>query len=102
MIARVGNILLACGGVAIVAAGAWWWLTYGEVIRYNYIGAQEAAFCLTGNSEICRLARALCRGAHPTTFAAYRAGLLWAGFLAVSLAALMPRGAAIGRSSVER
>jgi hypothetical protein len=99
--ARIGNVLLVCGAAAIVAAGAWWWLTYGEVIRYNYISAQEAALCLTGDSEICRLARALCRGDHPTTFAAYRASLLWAGFLAVSLAAFMPRGLTIGRTSIE-
>jgi hypothetical protein len=86
----VTKALLAVGSLAILASGLWWWLTYGEVIRYDYIGPQEASLCLFGDSEICKLARSLCRGAHPATLAAYRASLLWLGVLALSASVTLP------------
>jgi hypothetical protein len=90
MMARVTNALLVAGSLAIFASGLWWWLTYGEVIQYDYIGPREASLCLFGDSEICKLARSLCRGAHPATLAAYRASLLWLGLLALSASVTLP------------
>lgn len=85
-------MLLVTGGLsAVVASVGWWWLTYGEVIQYDYISAREAGTCLVGDSDICRLARALCRGAHPTALIAYRAAAFWIGVTAVS-ASLMVSG----------
>ena len=87
---RLPTALLALGALVVVASAVWWWITYGEVIRYNYISASEAGVCLLGDSEICRLARALCRGAHPVTIAAYRAAAFWIGVAALSASLLAP------------
>ena len=92
---RVTPALIAIGGAIVLTAIVWWWITYGDVIRYNYISASEAGVCLLGDSEICRLARALCRGAHPVAIAAYRAATFWIGVAALSASLLAPgrRGA---------
>jgi len=87
---RLPFVLLALGALVVVASCVWWWATYGDVIRYNYISAGEAGVCLLGDSEICRLARALCRGAHPVTIAAYRAATFWIGVAALSVSLLAP------------
>jgi hypothetical protein len=87
---RLPFVFLALGALVVVASGVWWWATYGDVIRYNYISAGEAGVCLLGDSEICRLARALCRGAHPVTIAAYRAATFWIGVAALSASLLAP------------
>src|ERR1700689_2162071 len=86
---RASILLLSLGAVALAGAAAWWWLTYCDVIRYNYIGAGEASVCLVGDSEICRLARALCRGAHPVAIIAYRTATFWIGAASVSASLLV-------------
>ena len=87
---RLPIAMLALGALVVAASAAWWWITYGDVIRYNYISVSEAGVCLLGDSEICRLARALCRGAHPVTIAAYRAATFWIGVAALSASLLAP------------
>ncbi len=87
---RLPVALRALGALVLIASGSWWWITYGDVIRYNYISAQEASVCLVGDSEICRLARALCRGAHPVSLIAYRAAALWFGLAVLSSALVAP------------
>jgi hypothetical protein len=87
---RLPLALLALGALVVAASAAWWWVTYGDVIRYNYISAGEAGVCLLGDSEICRLARALCRGAHPVAIAAYQAAAFWFGVAALSASLLAP------------
>jgi hypothetical protein len=81
---RFGFVLLATGAVILAGAVGWWWLTYRDVIDYSYISASEASTCLVGDSDICRLARALCRGAHPLTLINYRAAAFWIGLAAAS------------------
>ena len=88
-IGRMSGILLVLGAFAVALSAAWWWITYGDVIRYNYIGAGEASVCFIGDSEICKLARALCRGAHPVAAIAYRATTFWIGAASVSASLLM-------------
>ena len=85
---RLSMALFAVGALVVVASAAWWWITYGDVIRFDYISPGEASVCLVGDSEICRLARALCRGAHPATIVAYRAAAFWAGMAALSASLL--------------
>ena len=80
--------LLALGVIVFAASAAWWWITYSDVIRYNYIGAGEASVCFIGDSEICKLARALCRGAHPVAIVAYRAAAFWIGVASLSASLL--------------
>jgi hypothetical protein len=84
----MSGILLVLGTLAVALSAAWWWITYGDVIRYNYIGAGEASVCFIGDSEICKLARALCRGEHPVAIVAYRAATFWIGVAAMSASLL--------------
>ena len=91
----MSGIFLVLGAFAVALSAAWWWITYGDVMRYDYISAQEAGACLLGDSDICRLARALCRGAHPVSVVAYRAAAFWIGLAALSASLVAP-----GRSAV--
>jgi hypothetical protein len=84
-LARTG---VAAGAVILLASVLWWWVTYREVIQYNYVGIGEASFCLVTDADICRLARALCRGAHPLEIINYRNLSLWLGVAALSLGVL--------------
>jgi hypothetical protein len=78
-------ILLAIGVSILFVAVIWWWLTYRDVIQYAYLSAREASVCLVGRSDICELARSLCNGAHPATFAKYWWGTFWIGFVFASI-----------------
>ena len=81
---RLAPLLLATGALTLAGAIAWWWITYEDVIRYAYISPGEAGVCLVGDSDICRLARALCRGAHPVATIAYSAAIFWVAVTALS------------------
>jgi hypothetical protein len=71
--------LLLIGALVLLIAVSWWWITYGEVVQYAYLSPPEAAACLVGRSDICDLARAMCRGAHPAAVVAYWWGTFWIG-----------------------
>ena len=86
---RLGLVLLVAGGAVLLGSIGWWWLTYRDVIAYSYISASEASACLVGDSDMCRLARALCRGAHPLTLINYRAAAFWVGVAAASSSLMM-------------
>jgi hypothetical protein len=90
----IPQALLSVGIVVVVGSVGWWWLTYHEVIRYDYIGLAEAGVCLVSETSICHLARALCRSTHPLAIRDYSSCALWLGLAAVSIALLFPpRGA---------
>ena len=91
---RLPLVLVGFGVLALAASCVWWRITYGDVIRYDYISAQQADACLLGDSDICRLARALCRGAHPISVVAYRAAAFWISLAALSASLVWLRGAA--------
>jgi hypothetical protein len=78
---RFGRLLIPAGAAGLVLAVAWWWLTYRDVIGFGYLPASEAGYCLVGETDICALARALCRGTHPLDIASYSSIGLWVGFL---------------------
>lgn len=80
----LGPLLAVAGGVIVAAAVGWWWATYQDVIRYAYISSREAGYCLVGETDICALARALCRGTHPVALINYSSLSLWAGLLVLS------------------
>jgi hypothetical protein len=95
---QVGFLLLAAGALTLVGAVGWWWLTYSDVIRYAYISPREAGVCLVGDSDICRLARALCRGAHPLALINYRAATFWIGVAALSSSLMtLTRGGVVSK-----
>jgi hypothetical protein len=77
---RIAIALMIVGAVFMLIAIGWWWLTYRDVIGYAYIPAREAGYCLVGETDICALARVLCRGAHPLALANYSSISLWLGF----------------------
>jgi len=81
---RRAVLLLCPGALVLLVAIAWWWATYADVISYAYISPGEAGACLVGDSDICRLARALCRGAHPVAIVAYHAATFWVAMIALS------------------
>jgi len=89
MMARAGRQLLLAGVLVLIAAVAWWWITYREVIQYAYLSTREAGVCLIGRSDICDLARSLCRGAHPASIASYWWGTFWIGVVIASASMTM-------------
>jgi len=95
---RVAQFVLSLGVLVVAAAVGWWWLTFRDVISYDYISAREAAFCLLDRSDVCDLARSLCRGAHPLALASYWWGSFWIGLLLTSTS-LAVTGAQQGRLS---
>jgi len=94
---RLSALFLVLGGLVVLGSAGWWWVTYSDVIRYNYISASEASLCLVGDSAICHLARTLCRSAHPIAVTAYRAATIWVGLASLS-ASLMTLGRARDRT----
>ncbi len=84
-LARAG---VAAGADILLFSVVWWWVTYRDVIQYNYVGMGEASFCLVTDTDICRLARALRRGVHPLEIINYRNLSLWLGVAAMSLGVL--------------
>lgn len=77
----------ATGALGLAGAFGWWWLSYAEVYRYDYLTLRQASLCLVGDSEICRLATSLCRGRHASDVAPYSSAALWLalGLLCASL-----------------
>ena len=80
--------LLAVGAAIVFAALIWWWMTFGDVVRYGYLSWREAGQCLVRDSDICALARVLCLGAHPRIVIAYWTSAFWIGLGVLSLSLL--------------
>ncbi|MDQ0394209.1 hypothetical protein [Labrys monachus] len=73
------RFLVISGATVVVFSVGWWWLTYADVIRYAYLSPPNAGLCLVSNSDICQLAKSLCRGAHPFAIIGYRSASIWIG-----------------------
>jgi hypothetical protein len=80
----LGLAFLLLGGTIVIAAFGWWWITYVEVVKYDYLSWREAMNCLVWHSDICSLATALCLGSHPRVIASYWSSALWIGLIALS------------------
>ena len=57
-------VLASTGLLTVIGSLGWWWMSYGDVYRYDYLTLGQAGFCLVGESEICRFAASLCRSRH--------------------------------------
>ncbi|HEY0328304.1 MAG TPA: hypothetical protein VGC77_04320 [Rhodopseudomonas sp.] len=79
VLGRCSGRVTVAGLLVIAVAVAWWWISYADVVRYAYLTPPEAAACLIGRSDLCELARALCRGSHPAAVAGYWWGTFWIG-----------------------
>jgi hypothetical protein len=82
---RLRCLLWVTGVLSLGSAVAWWWFTYREVISYDFISPKEAGLCLIGQSTICDLARALCRGTHPLAIIDYRPLSFWLAIILLSI-----------------
>jgi len=72
------------GGLLVIAfAIAWWWLSYREVLAYDYLSLSQAGVCLVQDSVVCRLATSLCQSKHPFVLLTYTSTALWAGIAAL-------------------
>jgi hypothetical protein len=87
----LSNLLLAVGAAVLVAATAWWWMTFGDVVAYGYLSWAEAGHCLIRDSDICTLAKMLCLGSHPRSLVAYWTSAFWLGLGIVSISLLAPQ-----------
>jgi hypothetical protein len=94
---RLRFLSLFVGGATVVTALAWWWLTYGDVVKYDYLSWREAVNCLAWHSDVCSLATALCLGSHPRVLVNYWSSALWVGLIALSASLLLT-----GRTNVVR
>jgi hypothetical protein len=89
--------LLALGSVTVLGAIAWWWITFGEVVRFGYLSWREAGDCLVQTSDICSLAKALCLGSHPRLLIAYWASVFWLGIVVLSASLLTSERARVAQ-----
>ncbi|MGA2793980.1 MAG: hypothetical protein ABSE69_10670 [Roseiarcus sp.] len=92
---RLTRVLILFGVAATGLSVAWWWLTYRDVVGYAYLSAPNAGLCLVGESTICKLARSICRGAHPLDILEYWSPSFWLGVAALSLSLIT--GASVPR-----
>jgi len=94
---RLTPALLGLGTATLLGAIGWWWITFGEVVRYGYLSWPEAGSCLVQNSDICSLAQALCLGAHPRILIAYWASLFGLGVIVLSASLLTSERAMVAQ-----
>ena len=94
---RLTPVLLGLGTATLLGAIGWWWMTFGEVVRYGYLSWPEAGSCLVQNSDICSLAQALCLGSHPRLLVAYWASVFWLGVIVLSSSLLTSERARIAQ-----
>ena len=97
MRSRLTPTLLALGGATILGAIAWWWITFGEVLRFGYLSWREAGGCLVQDNDICSLAKALCLGSHPRFLIAYWASVFWLGVVVLSASLLTTQCARVAQ-----
>ncbi len=76
---HIPGFLLAAGGTTVVAALAWWSLTFWPTVSNDYLSVTEAGRCLVVDSSLCRLATSLCGARHALLVAAYSPVVLWSG-----------------------
>jgi hypothetical protein len=77
------RFLVASGLIVVALSIGWWWITYREVIGYNYLSLTSAGLCLVSNTDICQLARSLCRSTHPLAIIDYWSASIWIGTAAL-------------------
>ena len=75
----------------MLGAIAWWWITFGDVVRFGYLSWHEAGGCLVQNSK------ALCLGSHPRFLVAYWVSVFWLGVVVVSASLLTSERARVAQ-----
>jgi len=77
------RFLVLSGTIIVLFSIGWWWLTFSDVIGYNYLSLPNAGLCLVSNTDICQLAKSLCRGVHPLAIIGYWSASIWIGVAAL-------------------
>ena len=67
----VPALLLAGGGVALVASVLWWASVYGLMVEAGVLSTREAVICFTDTSGLCRALATLCTQDHPLGIRVY-------------------------------
>lgn len=68
---------MLAGFLALFSIG-WWWLVFGKITTSGTISPLDAAVCLAADTDLCRLAEALCTNSHLIDIRWYAPEALWA------------------------
>ncbi len=82
----VSRLTALLAGLLLLLSLGWWWLVFGSITTAGTISPLEAAVCLAADTDLCRLAEALCTSGHFIDIRWYAPEIFWAA-LAVSLVA---------------
>ncbi|WP_331376070.1 hypothetical protein [Sinorhizobium chiapasense] len=89
---KLAVAMASFAGVLLVLSLGWWWLVFGNVVASGYISSAQAATCLAADTDLCRLAQALCTNSHVFEIRWYAPEVLWAA-AALLVLALIQSGA---------
>ncbi len=84
------RLILLVGGIAgllTVCSIGWWWLVFGKITAAGTISPLEAVTCLAADTDLCRLAEALCTNDHFINIRWYAPEMFWAAAATAAVAA---------------
>lgn len=84
------RLFLLVGGIAgvlTVFSIGWWWLVFGKITAAGTISPLEAVTCLAADTDLCRLAEALCTNDHLINIRWYAPEIFWAAAATAAAAA---------------
>jgi len=83
---RLPFVLSLLGTGLFAISVGWRWLVYGNVIDNGYITYSQAAICMAAETDLCRLAEALCTNSHFFDIRWYAPECLWAAAALLTVA----------------
>ncbi len=89
---RLTVATIGLAAILLVSSLGWWWLVFGNVVATGYISPAQAAVCLAADTDLCRLAQALCTNSHILEIRWYAPEMFWAA-AALLIVALIQSGA---------
>lgn len=91
---RLPILLAALAGIVLAITVGWWWLVFSNVVSNGYVTHAQALVCMAAETDLCRLAQALCTNTHFFELRWYAPESLWiAAALLVSAAIQSTRSA---------
>lgn len=84
---RLPIVIGGIGLAVLTASLGWWWLVFGNVASTGTITYAQAAVCFAADTDLCRLAEALCTNTHFFNVRSYAPEVAWvaAALLAAAL-----------------
>ena len=74
--------------VLLVVSLGWWWLVFGTITAAGTISMLDAATCLAADTDLCRLAEAICTNDHFIDIRWYAPEIFWATMATAAIALL--------------